>query len=249
MTNWTVYPAIDLRDGHVVRLTQGHAHQQTTYDRDPLAVALRWTDSGATWLHVVNLDGAFGHTTSANRAAIASILTAGPSVQLGGGLRTLDSIQAALDLGVQRAILGTAAIEDPTIVAAAVAAFGPEHIAVGLDVRGTKPQTHGWTRSIELPALSLARAWAEAGLHWLIYTDSDLDGTGHGVNISAAVELARLTGLRVIASGGVGSLDDVRRAQRAGLAGIIIGRALYEGQVDLCAALAITRHQEDQNAG
>jgi phosphoribosylformimino-5-aminoimidazole carboxamide ribotide isomerase len=249
VTDWTVYPAIDLRNGQVVRLTQGHADRQTIYDRDPLAVAVRWHDAGATWLHVVNLDGAFGQTTTANQAAIARILTAGPPVQLGGGLRTLDSIQAALDLGVRRAILGTAAIENPAIVTEALNAFGPELIAVGLDVRGAKPQTHGWTRSAEIPALDLARSWAQAGLRWLVFTDSDRDGTGHGVDISAAQELAQSTGLRVIASGGVGSLDDVRQAQAAGLAGIIIGRALYEGQVDLRAALAITRHQEGQNAG
>ncbi len=244
MKDWTVFPAIDLRDGHVVRLTQGDPARQTTYDRDPLAAAQRWQAAGATWAHVVNLSGAFGESDSVNGASLQSILTSGLSVQFGGGLRTMQSIQNALDLGVRRVVLGTAAVKDPDIVKASVDAFGAERIAVGLDLRAGVPQTHGWTQPTKQSAVALAKKWADRGLCWLILTDVHRDGTGAGVNITVTTELATATGLSVIASGGVASLTDVRNAYRAGLAGIIIGRALYEGQLDLREALSVSGDQE-----
>lgn len=248
MMPWDVYPAIDLRGGQVVRLRQGRADRQTTYDSDPMAIAQRWRDSGAQWLHVVNLDAAFAQPDSANRSALTRILTVGPMVQFGGGLRTLESIESALDLGVRRVVIGTAAIQDPAIVGAAVSMFGAEHIAVGLDVRDRVVQTHGWTQAAADSALALALRWARAGLCWLTITDVRRDGTGKGINLALFTELAQASNLNVIASGGVASLEDVRAARHAGLAGIIVGRALYEGQIDLHQAIQINSRTEVPSA-
>ena len=245
MEAFTVYPAIDLRQGRVVRLAQGDPDRETHYGDDALAIAQRWQDAGATWLHVVNLDGAFGEGTGASQTlapttastALARILTTGLHVQFGGGLRDLEAIRRVLDLGVQRVVLGTALVENPALVKAALATFGPERVAVGIDARDHHVRTHGWRQATSLTAAELASRWAEMGGKWLIFTDVTRDGVGQGVNVDATAALAETTGLHVIASGGVASLDDVRRVQKAGLTGVIIGRALYEGQIKLEDAL------------
>jgi len=239
MDTFTIYPAIDLREGRVVRLAQGDPDRETAYDTQPLAVARRWQAAGATWLHVVNLDGAFGEGGRKNVTALARILTTGMQVQFGGGVRDLETVRRVLDMGVARVVLGTAAVENPAVVEQALADFGPERLAVGIDARDGYVRTRGWREAAPLTALELAQQWAAMSGRWLIFTDIARDGMGSGVNVEATVALAQATGLSVIASGGAGNLEDAQRVKDAGLCGVIIGRALYEGRVDLEAALRI----------
>jgi phosphoribosylformimino-5-aminoimidazole carboxamide ribotide isomerase len=239
MRTWNVYPAIDLRQGRVVRLTQGDPDRETQYADDPLHVAHRWQVAGTEWLHVVNLDGALDESGKQNLAALERILTTGLKVQFGGGMRDLDSIRRTLDLGVSRAVIGTAAAENPALVEAALAEFGPERIALGLDAREGIVRTHGWQEDTGITAIEMGRQWAEKGVRWVILTDVARDGMGTGLNLDATVELAQATRMHVIASGGVASLEDVRRTYEAGLSGVIIGRALYEGAVVLEEALRV----------
>jgi len=241
---WNIYPAIDLRRGRVVRLKQGDPRQETKYADDPLGVARRWQDAGAKWLHVVNLDGALGERGAENQDALYQILSTGLWVQFGGGLRDLEGIRRALDLGASRVVIGTAAVRNPALVEAALTAFGPERVAVGIDARKGQVQTHGWKEAAPVTAVELAQRWAGAGVRWAIFTDVARDGMGSGLNLKATMQLAQETGLHVIASGGVASLEDVRQTYRAGLSGVIIGRALYEGQVDLEDALLIHQTSE-----
>lgn len=241
MSEWTVYPAIDLRGGRVVRLAQGDPARETHYDDDPLAVAHRWQAAGASWLHVVNLDGAFGETARENAEALMCILALDCNVQLGGGLRTAADVCRLMDLGVQRAVIGTAAVKDPDLVAEAIRRYGSERIAVSLDARQGIVRTNGWREGSGIAVAMLARRCANVGVRWLVYTDIARDGMGGGQDLAGATRLAQETGLQVIAAGGVSSLEHVRRAHAAGLAGVVIGRALYEGRVDLAAALQIGR--------
>ena len=234
-----MYPAIDLREGRVVRLVQGDSNLETEYADDPLSVARRWQAAGATWVHVVNLDGAFGEEARANMLALARVLTTGLRVQFGGGLRSFAALHNAFDLGVSRVVLGTAAVENPELVEAALEVFGPDRVAVGIDARKGKVRTHGWQQATALTAVELAQQWASQGVEWIVFTDVSRDGMGSGLNVDATAHLARASGLHVIASGGVASLEDVRRAYQAGLSGVIVGRALYEGQVALGDALRV----------
>jgi len=236
---WTVYPAIDLRGGRVVRLVQGDPGRETEYADDPLQVAGRWQDAGASWVHVVNLDGAFGEDKEKNLKALDRIVTSGLRVQFGGGLRDFDGIQHALDAGVERVVVGTAAVKQPALVEAVLEAFGAERVALAIDAGRGEVRTHGWQEAAELTPTELGRAWGERGIRWVIFTDVTRDGTGSGLNVEGTMALARATGLRVIASGGVASLDDVRRTREAGLSGVIIGRALYEGEIELRNALQV----------
>ena len=239
MNVWDIYPAIDLRQGRVVRLMQGDPDRETAYADDPLHVARRWQAAGARWLHVVNLDGALDEGGSENLEALERILTTGLQVQFGGGLRDLDDVRRAIDLGVGRAVIGTAAVENPPLVEAALATFGPQRMALGLDARDGIVRTHGWQESTGVSALDLGQQWAEKGVHWIIFTDVSRDGMSTGLNLEATIELAQVTGIHVIASGGVASLADVRQVHEADLSGVIIGRALYEGHVALEDALAV----------
>jgi phosphoribosylformimino-5-aminoimidazole carboxamide ribotide isomerase len=222
-------------------LAQGDPNRETVYSDDPLETARRWESEGAVWLHVVNLDGAFGEATAANGLALAEILRVGLKVQLGGGMRNIDGISRALDSGVSRIVIGTAAIENPKLVDVAMRKFGPEKIAAGIDARGGKANIRGWTASSSVSAVDLGKRLAEQGVRWCVFTDIERDGVSAGVNIPATVDLAEQTGLQVIASGGVSSAEDVAAAARAGLPGIIIGRALYEGSLTLQAALETLR--------
>lgn len=235
---FTIYPAIDLRGGKVVRLKEGDPARMTLYSDDPAEMAKRWIDAGATWLHVVNLDGAFGESDNANHVALESFLKLGTRVQFGGGMRSLESIEAALSLGVSRVILGTIAIEQPEIVRDALNRFGAEHIAVGIDARDGLVRTRGWKDNSGVPALDLALQMRTFGLGTVIFTDVSRDGLGNGLNIPATRKLSEKSGLDVIASGGVHTIDDVNAAKDAGLAGCIIGRALYDGTVNLNEALS-----------
>ena len=239
MRTWDIYPAIDLRGGRVVRLRQGDPSRETEYGTDPAEVAHRWKDAGANWVHVVNLDGAFGEGNAANLAALDRIVPVGLRVQFGGGLRTLASLQRVLELGVARIVIGTAAVESPDLVETALGELGADRIAVGIDARSGSVRTHGWQQETSLTPEDLGRRWATAGVQCLIYTDVARDGMGTGPNVEATARLAQATGLHVIASGGVHSLDDVKQTFEAGLSGVIIGRALYEGQVDLGEAMRV----------
>lgn len=238
---WHVYPAIDLRRGCVVRLKQGDPDRETAYGSDPLDVARRWQRAGAEWVHVVNLDAALGEGSRENLGALQRILngTDGLSVQFGGGMRDMASVRRALDLGVRRVVLGTAAVRDPALVEAVLDAVGPQRVAIGIDARDGRVRTHGWQEGAGLQALDLARRWAARGACWLVFTDVARDGMGRGLNLQATVRIARRTGLQVIASGGVAGLDDVRRAYQARLSGVIVGRALYDGDLTLQAALRV----------
>lgn len=238
---WTVYPAIDLRQGRVVRLAQGDPRRETRYSDDPSLVAQRWKASGAEWVHVVNLDGAFDEQGRENMIALEHILAAGLRVQFGGGMRNLEALRRALELGVSRTVLGTAAVENPALLESALATWGPERIAVGIDARAGQVCTHGWKVAAGISAGELAQQWADKGVRWVVFTDIARDGMGSGINLEASLRLAQIQGLNIIASGGVATMEDVQRVYQAGLSGVIIGRALYEGKVALEDALRIGR--------
>ncbi len=235
---FTIYPAIDLRGGKVVRLKEGDPTRLTAYSDDPAETARRWLEAGTRWLHVVNLDGAFGESDEANRSALESILKTGAQIQFGGGIRSLAAIGRALDLGVSRAILGTIAVEQPGVVTDALKKFGAEKIAVGIDARDGLVRVRGWKEGSGVTAVDLALQMRTLGMRTVIFTDVSRDGLGSGLNISSTRALAEASGLDVIASGGVHTLEDVTAACEANLAGVIIGRALYEGTIDLKEAIA-----------
>jgi phosphoribosylformimino-5-aminoimidazole carboxamide ribotide isomerase len=235
--SFTIYPAIDLRGGKVVRLKEGDPARMTPYSDDPVETARRWMDAGVVWLHIVNLDGAFDESDRANRVALESILKLGAQVQFGGGIRSLNMIDAVLSLGVKRVVLGTTAIESPSVVTDALKRFGVERVAVGIDARDGLVRVRGWKNNSGISAIDLALQMRMLGLRTVIFTDISRDGLGRGLNIAATRELAEVSGLEVIASGGVHILEDVIAARDAGLSGVIIGRALYEGTIDLKEAL------------
>jgi len=247
-----IYPAIDLRRGQVVRLRQGDPDAQTTFADDPAAVAQHWAEQGAEWLHVVNLDGAFtgrgqnlGLNLDLNLRRLVEIRAATSlPIQFGGGLRTLDDVALALELGATRIVLGTVAVRQPQIVAEAVARFGAERIVVGIDARDGMVATHGWQETSALDTLTVAQRMKALGVQRVVYTDIARDGTLTGVNLTATVALARASGLAVIASGGVASLDDIRALsghQADGVEGVIVGQALYTGAVGLREAIVVGR--------
>ena len=241
MSEFTIYPAIDLRGGQVVRLKEGDPALQTAYSNDPAETAHRWLSVGASWLHVINLDGAFGETDAANQEALQAILSVadefGAQVQFGGGLRSLEAIDAALKMGVQRTIIGTLAVKKQDVLATAQSRFGHDRISVGIDARDGLVRVRGWKESSNILATELASQMQTLGLRTVIFTDISRDGMGLGLNIAATRALANVSGLDVIASGGVHTMEDVLAAQEANLAGAIIGRALYEGTIDLKEAL------------
>jgi phosphoribosylformimino-5-aminoimidazole carboxamide ribotide isomerase len=237
--SFIVYPAIDLRGGKVVRLKEGDAERITEYSDDPAGTASRWLNAGAQWLHVVNLDGAFGEEDEANRLALQSILKFGGQVQFGGGIRSIDAIEHAMELGVRRVVLGTIAVEQIDVVVDALKKFGPERVAVGLDARDGLVRTRGWKDNSNISATDLGLQMQRLGLRTIIFTDISRDGSGSGLNIPSTRELAEISGLEVIASGGVHTLEDVIATHDADLAGVIIGRALYEGSIRLEDALEI----------
>lgn len=234
-----VYPAIDLRRGRVVRLRYGDPAQETVHSDDPVAVAERWQAAGATWLHVINLDGALGEATLA-LDALRAIAAVGLPVQFGGGLRSLDDAALALEAGAARVILGTLAVQRPDMAGQAVRRFGAEAVAVALDARGERVATHGWQQVSAWTPAGLGARLAQMGVIHALYTDVSRDGDLSGVNVEATAALARATGLAVIASGGVASLDDVRRLRATGaVAGVVIGQALYTGAFALADALRV----------
>ncbi len=242
MSDFTVYPAIDLRNGQVVRLRQGRADHQKTYSSDPVEVACEWVRQGTEWLHIVNLDGAFKENTAENGQAIRDILAAlygQVQIQLGGGIRTIKQIRTLLAMGVSRVVLGTAVLEDPDFAAKALEAYPAEVLAFGLDARGDELMSRGWQTASGKSLRGLALELAGLGAQTLIYTNIQKDGMQSGVDWSGTQELAQESGLRVIASGGTAALSDITAVRRAGLAGVIVGKALYEGNFTLKEALNV----------
>ena len=232
-----LYPAIDLKDGQCVRLLKGEMDKATVFGDDPAAQARAFQDAGAEWLHLVDLNGAFAGEP-VNGDAVRAILSAtGIPAQLGGGIRDMDTIAMWLDAGLARVILGTVAVENPDLVREAARAF-PGQVAVGLDARGGRVATRGWAEETDMQVTDLARAFEDAGIAAIIYTDIDRDGAMQGPNVAATEALARAVHVPVIASGGVSSLDDLRRLKATGvIEGAISGRALYDGAIDLGEAL------------
>ncbi|MDQ2632895.1 MAG: 1-(5-phosphoribosyl)-5-[(5-phosphoribosylamino)methylideneamino]imidazole-4-carboxamide isomerase [Pseudomonadota bacterium] len=238
-----LFPAIDLKDGKCVRLKLGEMASATVYNEDPAAQAKAFEDQGFSWLHVVDLNGAF-EGRSVNGAAVGAILKATKNpVQLGGGIRTLAQIEDWLDRGLARVILGTVAVRDPDLVKEACKKF-PGRIAVGIDARGGKVAVEGWAEASSLGVIELARKFEGAGVAAIVYTDIDRDGVLTGINWDSTIALAEAVSIPVIASGGLASLDDIRRMTRpdaSKLEGAISGRALYDGRIDPDGALAILR--------
>jgi phosphoribosylformimino-5-aminoimidazole carboxamide ribotide isomerase len=230
-------PAIDLQDGRCVRLYQGDFAQSTVYDDDPVAVARRWEEQGAQRIHVVDLDGArHGRPTNID-AVLAIVRGVGIPVQLGGGLRREEDVSGALALGVERVILGTAAVEQSELVARLVARFG-DQVVIGVDARDGKVATSGWTTTADVWAIDLVRRMAELGVARIIYTDISRDGTLTEPNFAAMAELLWPGGPAIIASGGVAELEHVQRLAQLGVEGVIVGKALYAGKFTLTDALA-----------
>ncbi|WP_308916743.1 1-(5-phosphoribosyl)-5-[(5-phosphoribosylamino)methylideneamino]imidazole-4-carboxamide isomerase [Jannaschia sp. LMIT008] len=236
-----LYPAIDLKDGQAVRLLRGEMEAATVFNDDPGAQAAAFADAGAEWIHLVDLNGAFAGRP-VNAAAVRSILAAvAVPLQLGGGIRSMDTVDAWIDAGIARVILGTAAVEDPGFVRDAARAH-PGRVAVGIDARGGKVATKGWAETTDVDATDLARRFEDAGVVAIVYTDIDRDGAMGGVNVDATAALGRAVSIPVIASGGIASLDDLRALRATGaVAGAISGRALYDGAIDLGEALTTLR--------
>ena len=233
-----LYPAIDLKDGQAVRLLRGAMDQATVFNTDPAAQARAFQDAGCQWLHLVDLNGAFAGAP-VNGAAVEAILAAtSVPAQLGGGIRDMATIEMWLARGIARVILGTVAVENPDLVRQAARAF-PDQVAVGIDARKGRVATKGWAEETDVMVTDLARAFEDAGVAAIIYTDIDRDGAMGGPNVAATADLARATAIPVIASGGVSSLADLIALRDTGvIAGAISGRALYDGALDLAEALA-----------
>lgn len=240
LSKMLLIPAIDLKDGHCVRLKQGDMNQATTFGDDPAEMARKWLDAGARRLHLVDLNGAFAGQPK-NRGAIKAILKAVGNeipVQLGGGIRDLDTIELYLDAGLEYVIIGTAAVKNPGFLQDACSAFGG-HVIVGLDAKDGKVATDGWSKLTGHEVVDLARKFEDWGVESVIYTDIGRDGMLSGVNIDATVKLAQHVNIPIIASGGVTDLSDIRalcEVEDEGVEGAILGRSIYEGTLDFAAA-------------
>jgi len=235
-----LYPAIDLKDGQCVRLLRGDMAAATVFNDDPAAQAAAFEAAGCQWVHLVDLNGAFAGR-AVNAAAVEAVLArVRAPCQLGGGIRDLAAIEGWLSKGLARVILGTVAVRDPALVRGAARAF-PGRVAVGIDARGGRVAVEGWAETTDLTALDLARRFEDAGVAAIIYTDIDRDGAMQGPNVAATAALANAVRIPVIASGGVSSLDDLRALKDCGapLDGVISGRALYDGRIDVAEAVRV----------
>lgn len=236
-----LYPAIDLKGGRVVRLLQGRADAETVYHNDPSIPAEQFKAAGAEWLHVVDLDGAFDGK-QANGEAVEKLLAAGMKVELGGGIRSLEVIPHWISLGVQRVVIGTKAVTDPNFLKQCLDRFPPEHIAVGIDAHEGKVAVKGWIEKVELEAVEFAQSVQRIGVQTIIYTDISRDGMLSGPNFEAQEEMLSALEIEVIASGGVASLEDIRRFREVkskypNLNGVISGKAIYDGTLKIEEAL------------
>jgi phosphoribosylformimino-5-aminoimidazole carboxamide ribotide isomerase len=232
-----VYPAIDLRAGKVVRLVEGDRDRQVVFADDPIRVAEQWIEQGAKWLHVVNLDGAFGDTNH-NMDILKEIAQLEINVQFGGGLRSLDDIEKAFNLGAKRLVIGTLATKNPSAISQAVEQFGADSICVAMDARDGFVTTSGWTEKTDLTPVEFGRRMEERGVQHALFTDVNRDGSMLGVNLQDTVALARNTNLKVIASGGIAKMIEIQQLAHTGvIAGIVIGMALYRNELSLTEAL------------
>jgi len=236
-----LFPAIDLKDGRCVRLRRGEMETATVFNDDPAAQAREFAEAGFKWLHCVDLNGAF-EGRSANTEAVKAIRAAvALPIQLGGGIRDMKGVEAWLGAGITRVILGTAALADPGFVRQAARTF-PGRIVVGADAKGGRIATQGWAETTELTPAELGERFEDAGVAAILFTDVDRDGLLHGVNVRATAALARAVSIPVIASGGVSGLGDIEAllaADEPNIAGVVIGRALYDGRIDAKAALTL----------
>ena len=242
-----VYPAIDLKDGKAVRLLQGRMEDATIYAENPVEVALGFREQGATFLHVVDLDGAFAGKPVNDSVIRELVKFSQLRVQVGGGIRSLERIEELLDLGVERVILGTVAVRDPELVRKAVEKY-PDAVVVGIDAKDGLVAVQGWAETTEIKAIDLALKMKAVGVKQLVFTDISRDGMLQGPNIQSTVELAQATGLQVVASGGVSRLDDVLQLQHEAnhgvtIEGVIIGKALYSKAFTLAEALDAVREE------
>jgi phosphoribosylformimino-5-aminoimidazole carboxamide ribotide isomerase len=249
-----IIPAIDLRGGRCVRLTQGRKDNATVYDGDPAAIAESYQASGAQMIHIVDLDGAFADSNSHNRKMLRKIISGiSIPVQFGGGMRTTENVGQVLDLGVARVVIGTLAVESPESLDQALRSFGAERVLVGIDARDGQVMTRGWEREGKLSALELAKRVRSAGVERIVYTDVARDGMLTGVNVDQTCAIARDSGLKVTASGGISSLEDIEeligasvavneKTPACGIDSVIIGKALYEGRFTLEEAIKIAGH-------
>jgi phosphoribosylformimino-5-aminoimidazole carboxamide ribotide isomerase len=241
-----IYPAIDLRGGRVVRLIEGDLNRQTVFSSDPLATAKLWIDHGASWLHMVNLDGAFASAND-NERILEMIARLDVRVQFGGGLRSVEDIARAIDKGASRVVLGTIAAQQPGIIGRAIERWGAERICVALDARDGRIATHGWQATSDRSPVTMGQHMVSLGVTHALHTDVTRDGGLQGVNVESSEKLARETGLAVIASGGVNSLDNIRKLTYNNIiAGAVIGMALYEGRINLREAIQVAG---EHNAG
>ena len=234
-----IYPAIDLKQGQGVRLLYGDFDKMTVYAPDPALQAQAFLEAGCSWVHVVDLDGAVDGE-SGNRAAVEAILATGAQIQLGGGIRNMASIEGWLEAGVKRVILGTAALKDPALVKAAALAF-PGQIIVGADARDGRIAAEGWIETSDVPVFELVQQFEDCGVAAVVFTDISRDGALTGVNAEATAELAKSVSIPIIASGGVKNLDDIKACaalEHTGIEGVITGRAIYDGRLDLREAIA-----------
>ncbi|GLV49033.1 1-(5-phosphoribosyl)-5-[(5-phosphoribosylamino) methylideneamino] imidazole-4-carboxamide isomerase [Thermus sp. LT1-2-5] len=226
-----VIPAVDLKGGKAVRLYEGRPEAETAYG-DPVLAALRWQEEGAKLLHLVDLDRALG--TGDNREVLSRIAKAlSVPFQVGGGVRSLESLQEVLSLGASRAVVGTVAVKDPTLLEAMLAQAGPERLAVALDARGLSVVVSGWKEATPLPALDLLRTWEAMGVRWVIYTDVRRDGTLQGLDLEVVARVREAWPHTLIAGGGIAGPEDLQALMRLGVEGALVGKALYEGRIRL----------------
>ncbi len=234
-----LYPAIDIKNGHCVRLRQGQFQDSQTYSNSPVSVARKWEEFGATFIHLVDLDGAL-EGYGVNEAVIKEIAsTVKVPVQVGGGIRSIKDIDNKLSLGVNRVIIGTKAVEDPGFVKEAIATFGSDKIVVGIDAKDGFVAVEGWEKVSTLNAIPLAMSMKAIGVKTIVYTDISKDGMLSGPNVSHTKNMVEATGLDIIASGGVSSLKDLEMVEGVGVQGAIIGKALYEERIDLAKAIEL----------
>jgi phosphoribosylformimino-5-aminoimidazole carboxamide ribotide isomerase len=239
-----VYPAIDLREGKVVRLVEGDRDQQVIFGENPVITAQKWVEQGAEWLHVVNLDGAFGDAND-NMSILKELAKLEVHIQFGGGLRNLQDIENALNSGIKRVVIGTLAAKHPEVISEVVEQFGADSICVAMDSRDGFVTTQGWTEKTNLSFVEFGRLMEKRGVQHALFTDVSRDGSMSGVNLQDTVALARNTNLKVIASGGIGRMIEIQQLAHSGvIAGVIIGMALYRNEISLSEALVAAKERK-----
>ncbi|HOQ36534.1 MAG TPA: 1-(5-phosphoribosyl)-5-[(5-phosphoribosylamino)methylideneamino]imidazole-4-carboxamide isomerase [Acetivibrio sp.] len=235
-----IYPAVDVKEGRCVRLVQGEFDKVTVYSDNPVEMALKWEQLGAQYLHVVDLDGArTGHVQNIPTISEMAVKLGIP-LQMGGGIRTIEMIETILCKGIHRVILGTSAVKDPNLVKNALKSFG-DSIAIGIDAKDGMVAIEGWAKTSEFTAIGFAKKMEELGAKTIIYTDISRDGMLAGPNLKAMEEMVNAVGIEVIASGGVSNIDDIKNLKEVGVSGVIVGKALYTGDLDLKEAIEVAK--------